>query len=98
MVQSICDQFWSNWHKLYFPTLLLRQKWHHQKRNLQIGDVCVVQDANALRGEWRLSKVVNVFPDKHGVVRNVEIAVAPKFDGSKEYKPQTIFKLLRHVS
>ena len=98
MVQSICDQFWSNWHKLYFPTLLWRQKWHHQKRNLQIGDVCVVQDANALRGEWRLAKVVDVFPDKHGVVRNVAIAVAPKFDGSKKFKPKALFKLRRHVS
>ena len=65
---------------------------------MQIGDVCVVQDANALRGEWRLSKVVNVFPDKHGVVRNVEIAVAPKFDGSKKFNPQPLFKLRRHVS
>ena len=98
LVQKICDQFWANWMKLYFPTLLWRQKWHHQKRNLKVGDICVLQDANAIRGEWRLTKVVDVYPDKSGIVRNVEVAVAPKFDGSKKYKPQAVFKVKRHVS
>ena len=42
--------------------------------------------------------VVYVFLDKKGIVYNVEIAVTPKFDGSKKQKPQAIFELWRHVS
>ena len=45
-----------------------------------------------------MTKVVDVYPDKSGIVRNVEVAVAPKFDGSKKYKPQAVFKVKRHVS
>ena len=100
LVQWICNQFWKVWTKLYFPTLLWQQKWHHQKRNLQVGDVCVLQDPNAYRGEWRLCTVTEAYPDKNGVVRNVEIKVAPRFGGSSttKYKPQSLYKLKRHVS
>ena len=39
LVQIICDQFWKVWTKVFFPTLLLQQKWHHQKRNVLVGDI-----------------------------------------------------------
>ena len=45
-VQRITDQFWKTWQKVYFPTLLIRQKWHHQKRNLRLGDICKLRDSN----------------------------------------------------
>ena len=42
--------------------------------------------------------VTEVYPDKNGVVRNVEIKVAPRCEGSSKYKPQVLYKLKRHVS
>ena len=84
--------------KLYFPTLLVRQKWHHPKRNLKVGDICVLQDSNAFRGEFRLCRVSEVYPDSKGVVRNVEVTVAAKQDGSAKYTPQSLSKLKRHVN
>ena len=54
LIQRICDQFWKVWTKVFFPTLLWQHKWHHQKRNVLVGDICVLQDPNAFRGEWRL--------------------------------------------
>ena len=78
LCQQIVEQFWKTWLKLYFPTLLVRQKWHHRKRNLRIGDVCALQDSNALRGDFRLCCVSAVFPDRLGVVRNVEVMVAAR--------------------
>ena len=98
LVQRMCDQFWKIWTKVYFPTLLWQQKWHQKKRNLQVGDVCMLQDPSAYRGEWRLCIVTEIYPDKNGVVRNVEIKVAPRFEGSSKYKPQVLYKLKRHVS
>ena len=50
-VQKLSDQFWENWTKTYLPTLLVRQKWHYAKRNLSVGDVCLIEDQNSLRGE-----------------------------------------------
>jgi len=51
LVQRMCDQFWKVWTKLYFPTLLWQQKWHQKQRSLKVGDICLLQDPNALRGE-----------------------------------------------
>ena len=96
-VQKIADQFWSVWMKLYFPSLIVQQKWHHVKRNLNVGDVCLLQDSNAIRGEWRYVKVTEVYPDRHGIVRNVEVLVAPRHSGVGEYRYQKPYHVKRHV-
>lgn len=97
-VQRITDQFWKIWQKLFFPTLIVRQKWHHQKRNLCVGDICKLKDSNAIRGDWRICEVIKVYPDAQNVVRNVDVKVAAKVDGSSRYQFQTPCVLSRHVS
>ena len=98
LVQSITEQYWRMWQKLYFPTLIIQQKWHTEKRNMKIDDVCLLKDSDAFRGEWRICRVSNVFPDEKGVVRNVEVKVVPTQTGSKNYKPVKPNYLQRHVS
>ena len=39
LVQAITEQFWKNWVKLFFPSLVVRQRWHVEKRNLREGDI-----------------------------------------------------------
>ena len=46
LVQAITNQFWKVWLKLYFPSLLLRQKWHVDRRNVEVGDICLLKDSN----------------------------------------------------
>ena len=98
LVQSIAEQFWRVWVKLYFPSLIIRHKWHAEKRNLKVGDICIVQDSNALRGEWRIARVSNCYPDCHGKVRNVELLVKPKQGGQGDYIPTAPVYIKRHVS
>ena len=98
LCQSIVQQFWEVWQQQYFPSLLVRQKWHYNRRNLQVGDICAVQDSNTLRGEFRLCKVSEVYPDGKGVVRNVQVTVASKQDGTPHYKSSSLVKLRRHVN
>ena len=38
----------------YFPTLIVRQSLHTNKRNLQVGDIVLFQDNSAFRGKWTL--------------------------------------------
>ena len=88
MVQRIIDNYWRIWQKLYFPTLVVMQKWHTAKRNLAVGDVVMIEDSNTLRGQWRLGRVAEVYPDSEGLVRNVSVLVktdGPEadYDGSK---------------
>ena len=98
LVQRIVDQFWSVWTKNFFPSLLVRQKWHHRRRNLKVGDICLLQDSNQVRGIFRLCRVSSVYPDGSGVVRNVEVLAASKQDGSRSYHPQGLSRLRRHVN
>ena len=97
-VQRITDQYWKIWQRDYFPTLIVRRKWHHLKRSLEVGDICKLKDSKSLRGEWRLCKVVKVHPDKNDVVRNVDVEVAARYDGSNKYKFQQPSVLSRLVS
>ena len=72
-IQKIVDAFWKRWRRDYFPSLLIRQKWHVEKHNIKVGDAVIIQDSNLVRGGWRLGRVSNVFPDDDRRVRNVEI-------------------------
>lgn len=72
-VQNIIKAYWIKWTRDYFPSLIVRQKWHHQRRNVQKGDVVLVQDSNAIRGNWRMGIVDEVYPDEVGNVRNVQV-------------------------
>ena len=98
LVQAITEQFWRTWMKLFFPSLVVRQKWHVEKRNVQVKDVVVVRDSNALRGEWRLAIVSKCYPDRLGKVRNVELVVKPKQGGHGQYMSTPPIEIKRHVN
>ena len=67
--------FWHLWIRKYLPILLERQKWLQPKRNLdtiQVGDVLIL-DKSAPRNDWRMGRIVDVFPDKVALVRSVKV-------------------------
>lgn len=72
-VQFIADLFWKRWVQEYLALLQKRQKWNRKKRNLVPGDIVIVMDSTAPRGSWLLGRVIETFPDKHGVVRSVHL-------------------------
>ena len=98
LVQAITNQFWKVWLKLYFPSLLIRQKWHADRRNIMVGDICLLKDSNVYRGEWRLCEVAQVFPDDDGKVRNVQVMIKPKQSGTGPYISTKPIYLSRHVN
>ena len=67
------------------------------KRNIAVGDVCMLKDLNTHRGEWRICKVTNVFPEKNGKVHNVEITVKPKQSSVGPYIAAKPTKINKHV-
>ena len=70
-VQSLVDAFWVKMTRFYFPSLIVEQKWHTTSRNVCVGDIVMVQDSNALRGEWRLARISKTHPSADGKVRKV---------------------------
>lgn len=73
-VQAGVDKFWSKWSELARPNLFIRHKWHRVERSVQVGDLVWIADQNALRGQFRLGRIVVTYPDKFGVVRDVDVA------------------------
>ena len=72
-VQFYADVFWKRWLKEYMPTLIPRQKWHEKKQNVRPGDIVVVVDESTRRALRPLGRVLNTYPDKHGLVHSALI-------------------------
>ena len=72
-MERILNSFWKKWHRDFFPTLIIRQKWHVDKRNMCVGDIVLVKDSNAIRGQWRLAQVIAVESSRDGKVRDVTL-------------------------
>ncbi|KAL1247062.1 hypothetical protein QQF64_022438 [Cirrhinus molitorella] len=72
-IQIEVDKFWKRWSQLAGPNLYIRQKWHAPARNVAVGDLVWLADQNALRGQFRLGRVVEVCPDARGVIRDVKV-------------------------
>ena len=73
LIQNITNVFWKKMVRSYFPSLVVQQKWHTQRRNVAIGDIVLIQDSNAIRGNWKLGRVYKVELSTDGVVRNFQI-------------------------
>ncbi|XP_058477623.1 uncharacterized protein LOC131448851 [Solea solea] len=78
-MQSEVTKFWRSWSQLAGPNLFVRSKWHTEQRNVAIGDVVWLCDQNALRGQFKLGRVISTTPDVKGVVRDVNIRVFPSY-------------------
>ena len=72
-VQFIADDFWNRWKREYLPLTALRQKWPDHTRNFVCGDVVIVANENLPRGRWEMGKVIQTYPDRHKVVRHVDL-------------------------
>ena len=70
-VQYIADQFWRRWTREFLPNLNHRQKWFQQRRNAQKDDLVLLVDDTLPRSRWSLGCILEVFPDKNGLVRTV---------------------------
>ena len=74
-VHNLTRNLWKRRQRNYFPSLILQQKWHVDQRNVQVGDVVLVQDSNSLRGDWELAEVSEDNPGSDGKVRDVILAL-----------------------
>ena len=67
--------------------------WKKERKNVQAGDVVLLEDQNAIRGIWKIGIVKNVYPGRDNLVRDVEVEVVSK-DGSKTLLSRPIQKLV----
>ncbi|XP_065206575.1 uncharacterized protein LOC135835969 [Planococcus citri] len=71
--RNIVDSFWQSWRHDYLNQLQTRFKWKEKFPNLKVDDVVLVNSPNERSMYWPLGRIIEVFPDKEGVVRNVMV-------------------------
>ena len=92
-LQQIVSRFWKRWTREVFPNLVIQKKWHTAERNLCEGDVVLVQDANALRGVWKMAKVTRTIVSADNRVRRVFITYVSG-NGTKQEVERAVQKLI----
>ena len=73
VVQCIVGSFWKRWRRDVFPLLLPRKKWHAENRNVRVDDFLIVESPKAVRRNWNIGRIVEVYPGQDGNVQNVRV-------------------------
>ena len=76
LCQALVCHFWQIWSTEYISSLRHYTKWHHPTRNVQVGDVVILQEDNMVPTKWPLAKVIQTHTGKDGLVRVVTIKTA----------------------
>lgn len=96
-VQFLAEQFWCRWRKEYLHNIMIRQKWHMPKRNLQVGDIVMDVEQTQPRSAWRLGRVSETVMDKDGLVRRAKIILADKTRDKKGRRSSKVCEVERPV-
>ena len=73
LCQHLIRHFWKRWATEYIDIIRRFMKWHHPSRNLQVGDVVLLQEDNLIPTKWPLGCIVNTYPGKDEIVRVVDV-------------------------
>ena len=79
--------FLRSWSHLAGPNLFVRSKWHTTQINVTVGDIVWLCDQNALRGQFKLDRVVTVNPDPKGIVTDVNVGLPFALLGPQLQRP-----------
>ena len=82
-IQQLADAFWRKWTVFYFPSLVIQPKWHHEKRDMLVGDIVIIQDSKLPRGKWKLGCISEVISGMDKRIRRVTVKY--RNDNSKSF-------------
>lgn len=72
-IQKLQQEFWQRWYHEYLHHLQTRPLQFRKLNEFHVGDMVLVKDPNLPPMKWLLGRVIQLFSDKNGVVRNVKI-------------------------
>ena len=52
-----------------------RKKWANNKRNLKVGDIVILQEANTIRNDWQMCRVTQTYRDDKGLAGSVSLKI-----------------------
>ncbi len=72
-MQEIVTQWWNEWYRSVFPSLVPCYKWLQRHRNVKVGDICLIRYRKEVRSTYRLGRVREVKTGTDGLVRTVRL-------------------------
>ena len=73
LCQNLVRHFWKRWIGEYIDIIRRFTKWQHPSRNLQVGDIVLLQEDNLVPIKWPLGRIMNTYPGKDDIVRVVDV-------------------------
>ena len=73
LCQALVRHFWQRWSTEYLSILRRYTKWHYPTRNIQVGDVVILQENGMIPSKWPLARVTQVHPGHDNLVRVVTV-------------------------
>ena len=72
-IKQLHQSWWDRWIKEVLPTLVPCKRWRDVRRNLKPGDLVMMKYPGNLVDDYRIAKVLKVFPDAKGLVRTARV-------------------------
>ncbi|XP_045445808.1 uncharacterized protein LOC123653874 [Melitaea cinxia] len=72
-VEQLRQHFWKRWSKEYVSELQRRTKWIENKDRISIDTLVVVKDDYQPPLNWKLGRIIRLYPGKDGIPRVVDI-------------------------
>ena len=92
--EKLAREWWEEWTRSHFPTLVPRTKWKSSSRNVQVRDIALLRYTTKYTApSYRLCRVVGVKVGEDGQVRSCDVALRPRRKGEdqgKEYQHKTL--------
>ena len=78
-VLELSNQWWKAWFTRCFPTLFAFRGWVKKVRNLEVGDIVLVETKLKIgKGSYCMVRVIETHPDANGLVRKVTLEARPQ--------------------
>ena len=78
-VQKIVDSFWKCWSRDILPALVTRKAWHTERQNVEVDEIVVMAENNAICSKWTIGRVIKVYPGTEGQVHNVKVKTVGEY-------------------
>ena len=92
-VQQLAETFWQLWRQDYLHSLTERSKWLKVHRDLEVGDIVLLQDSSP-RSQWPMGVVVKIGASRDSHSRQVTVRVKPSKTGRPQYLDRPMLNLV----
>jgi hypothetical protein len=98
-IEEVKRQFWKKWMQQVFSGRMLSHKWTKNVRNVAVGDIVYLAEAENDDPTYRLGQVVEACPGEDGCVRTVRVQYTnPGKPEGKRSPPKTTTRPIHKVA